>query len=256
MIRKITVFLVSIAILWGGCEGTKDSTGRTTEIDFIFRARYDDKPLVRYQRYDYDTHWVDFFRFNAYMSNLALIRSDGGVVYLSPIEWVDFTPDDARTDTAVDVAIKLRAPEGNYVGIRLGYGVPPGLNAKQPKDFPAGHPLSRENEYWIGWKGYIFNKIEGHVYLNKDTTLRAGLVYHCGSDAVFREYTFNLPIRVEPGAPAIEITFDLKKLFYIDGKWLDLRDPYNQITSNDFNDVVIATKLMNNFRSATKVTQP
>lgn len=248
---------LSVGSLWfsTGCDGTKDNAGPKREVKITFRALYDGQPIVRYAKYDYDNYWVDFFRFNAYMSNLALLRSDGTLERLSSIEWVDFTPDDAPSDTAVNVTLTLRASEGQYAGIRLGYGVPPALNAKQPKDFPAGHPLSREGEYWIGWKGYIFNKIEGRVDLNKDGQPDGGLIYHCGSDAVFREYTFDLPLRVEASAPDIVVAFDLRKLFLINGQWLDLKDPYNHITSNDFNDVVIATKLMDNFRNATTVTQ-
>ncbi len=257
MIKKRALVPLLFGLLWlthTGCEGTKDDATPRVEMKITFRAQYDGRPLVRYQPYDYDTYWVRYLRFNAFMSNIALLK-DGAPVRLSDIEWIDFTPDDAPTDTAVDVTLTLRAPEGVYTGIRLGYGVPPALDVKQPKDFPVGHPLSRENEYWIGWKGYIFNKIEGQVDLNKDGTFDGGLIYHCGSQAVFREYTFDLPIRVGANAPPVTVVFDLRKLFLINGQWLDLRDPYNHITSNDFNDVVIATKLMDNFRNATAVTQ-
>jgi hypothetical protein len=71
----------------------------------------------------------------------------------------------------------------------------------------------------------------------------------------FASTPFDLPIRVGANAPPVTVVFDLRKLFLINGQWLDLRDPYNHITSNDFNDVVIATKLMDNFRNATAVTQ-
>ncbi len=254
MMRWMLALALFVGLTGLACEGTKDNSGPKTEVKITFRVRYGNEPLVRYEKYDYDTYWVDFFRVHAYMSNIALLNKSE-VVPLSSIEWVDFTPDDAKSDTAVDVTLTLRAPEGHYTGLRLGYGVPPALNAKQPKDFAPGHPLSRENEYWIGWKGYIFNKIEGRVDLNKDNTPDGGLIYHCGSDAVFREYTFDVPIRVESGAPPVVVEFDLRKLFILNGEWLDLRDPYNHITSNDFNDVVIATKLMDNFRQATSVKQ-
>lgn len=240
---------------FSACDGTDDILSPTTDVTITFKAVYDGQPLVKYKIYNYDSYSVDFTRFNAFMANIYLL--DGNKeVRLSDIEWVDFTPDLAPTDTAVEVPITFKnVPIGTYTGIRLGYGVPPALNAKQPKDFAFTHPLSRENEYWLGWDSYIFNKIEGRVDLNNNAVFDGGLIYHCGSDAVYREYAFDMPIKVEPGADGLVVEFDLKKLFVIHGTWLDLTIPYNHITSNDFNDVVIATILMDNFGNATTVTQ-
>lgn len=247
--------LFAALLVFAGCDGTKDITNPASDLTITFKAVYDGQPLEKYKTYPYDNYEVDFIRFNAFMANIVLL--DGNKeVRLSDIEWVDFTPDLAPTNKALDVPITFKnVPGGNYTGIRLGYGVPPALNAKQPKDFAFTHPLSRENEYWLGWGSYIFNKIEGRVDLNSNGVFDGGLIYHCGSDAVYREYTFDLPIKVEPGAAGLVVEFDLKKLFVINGTWLDLKIPYNHITSNDFNDVVIATILMDNFGNATSVTQ-
>ncbi|MEQ1744763.1 MAG: MbnP family protein [Saprospiraceae bacterium] len=226
-----------------------------SDVTITFKAVYDGQPLEKYKQYDYDTYRVQFTRFNTFMANIGLI-SGNSVLALSDIGWVDFTPDSAPTDKAVDVSATFSGvPDGTYSGLHLGYGVPKALNALQPKDFAAGHPLSRENEFWLGWGSYIFNKIEGQVDLNNNGVFDGGLIYHCGSDAVYREYEFYLPITVGPGARNIVVEFDLKKLFVISGTWLDLNDPYNHITSNDANDVVIAKKLMDNFDTATTVKQ-
>lgn len=246
-------FLIGLFAL-AGCDGTTDVVDPASSVTITFKALYDGQPLEKYKLYNYDTYRVEYSRFNTFMSNITLL--DGAKeVQLSDIEWVDFTPDLSTTNMAVEVPITFNnVPDGNYTGIRLGYGVPPALNAKQPKDFAPNHPLSRENEYWLGWGSYIFNKIEGRVDLDNNGVFDGGLVYHCGSDAVFREYTFNMPIKVEPGADLV-VEFDLKKLAIINGTWLDLKIPYNHITSNDNNDVVIATLLMNNFGNATAVKQ-
>jgi hypothetical protein len=249
----LPVFLIGL-FAFAGCDGTTDVVEPASSVTITFKALYDGQPLEKYKLYDYDTYRVEYSRFNTFMSNITLL--DGAKeVKLSDIEWVDFTPDLSATNMAVEVPITFNnVPDGNYTGIRLGYGVPPALNAKQPKDFAPTHPLSRENEYWLGWGSYIFNKIEGRVDLDNNGVFDGGLVYHCGSDAVFREYTFNMPIKVEPGADLV-VEFDLKKLAVINGTWLDLKIPYNHITSNDNNDVVIATVLMNNFGNATAVKQ-
>ncbi|MBK9338247.1 MAG: hypothetical protein IPM98_17525 [Lewinellaceae bacterium] len=238
-----------------GCDKKTDTDGPTSSLTVTFRALYDGQPLEKYKLYDYDTYRVELSRFNTFMSNITLLNGSQEVK-LSEIEWVDFTPDLATNNMAVEVPVTFsKVPDGNYTGIRLGYGVPPALNAKQPKDFAFTHPLSRENEYWLGWGSYIFNKIEGRVDLNNNGVFDGGLIYHCGSDAVYREYAFNLPIKVAPGATGVVVEFDLKKLFVINGSWLDLNTPYNHITSNDNNDVVIATILMDNFGNATAVKQ-
>ncbi len=245
------------AAVWtlSGCDGTTDPVlPPSSTFTIKFNAMYDGQPLEKYKNYDYATYQVQFSRFHAFMSNIALLNGSQETP-LSEIAWVDFFPDLVSNNYAVTVPLAIaNVPDGTYTGIRLGYGVPPALNALQPKDFVSTHPLSRENEYWLGWKSYIFNKIEGQVDLDKNGTFDGGLVYHCGSDAVYREYTFNLPIKVEPGA-TLEVEFDLKKLFTINGTWLDLTNPYNHITSNDVNDVVVAKILMDNFGNATTVKQ-
>jgi len=255
MKKFFSLTLLASLLAFSGCDGTDDILGPATDVTITFKAVYDGQPLEKYKLYNYDNYSVEFSRFNTFMANIYLL--DGNKeVRLSDIEWVDFTPDLSPTNIAVEVPITFKnVPSGTYTGIRLGYGVPPALNAKQPKDFAFTHPLSRENEYWLGWGSYIFNKIEGRVDLNNNGVFDGGLIYHCGSDAVYREYTFDMPIQVAPSADGLVVEFDLKKLLVINGVWLDLKIPYNHITSNDFNDVVIATILMDNFGNATTVTQ-
>ncbi|MBK6931585.1 MAG: hypothetical protein IPH12_12265 [Saprospirales bacterium] len=250
MKKVLLAALLAGMALWTGCDGTEPPKGAT--ITITFKALYDGQPLEKYKNYDYDTYQVQFSRFNAFMADFALLDGNNAIKF-GDIAWVDFTPDLAPSNMAVEVPVVFtNVPDGDYTGIRLGYGVPPALNAKQPKDFSAGHPLSRENEYWLGWGSYIFNKIEGQVDLDKNGSYDGSLIYHCGSNAVYRTYDFNVPLKIEPGAN-ITVEFDLKKLFVLNGAWLDLTDTYNHITSNDANDVVIATQLMDNFGNATTV---
>lgn len=251
------IFVLVAATILGGCLGTKDPVlGPSSDFKLTFKAQYDGQPLVKNTNYDYDTYRVRFTRFNTYLSDITLLKGTEEV-RLSDVEWVDFTPSSAVTDAAVEVPVTFNnVPDGDYTGIRIGYGVRPDLNARKPNNFSAGHPLSLENEYWLGWGSYIFTKIEGSVDLNNNDVADGGLIYHCGADATYRTFTFNQPITVGQGAAAT-VSFDLKKLFETaqNGNWLDLNNPYNQITSNDVNDVVIAELLMNRFGDATKVSQ-
>lgn len=246
---------LAAVLFFAGCDGTADpDLPPSSDLTVTFKALYDGQTLEKYKSYNYDTYKVHFSRFNTFLSDITLLKGNEEFK-LSDIEWVDFTPDSAPNDLAVDVPIKFKnVPDGDYTGIRIGYGVSPDLNAKQPNNFSSTHPLSRENEYWLGWKSYIFNKIEGKADLDNSGVFGSSLVYHCGSDAVYRTYTFNTPIRIEQGAVAT-VAFDLKKLFTINGNWFDLKIPANQITSNDVGNVVVATILMDNFDFATTVIQ-
>lgn len=254
MKNPFLIMLLAGAAWLSACKDKNTPEGPTSDLTVTFKALYDGQPLEKYKVYDYDTYKVQFSRFNAFLSNITLFNANGSAV-LSDINWVDFTPDTASGNLAVAVPVTFKnVPEDTYSGMRIGFGVPAAMNAKQPKDYPAGHPLSRENEYWLGWKSYIFSKIEGQVDLDNDKVYDAGLVYHCGSDAVYRSYAFNTPIQVAPGAKAT-VEIDLKKIFNPGGAWFDLSQQANQLTSNDAGNVVVATVLVNNFGVATTVKQ-
>jgi hypothetical protein len=227
----------------------------TSELTVTFKATYDGQPLVKNQKYDYDNFKAQFTRFNTYISNFSLISEGGDVFNLSEITWVDFTPDFASGDNAVDVTVKFDAPQAKYRTVKMGFGVPEELNKKRPSDFEAGHPLSLENEYWSGWKSYIFNKIEGEADSDNNGASDLFLSYHSGSDPVYREYEFPLNFEVGTTPAALTVELDLKRLFNADNTWFDMAAPGNQATSNDISDIRVATILMNNFDNATTVKQ-
>lgn len=214
-----------------------------------FRALYDGQSLEKGKNYPYADKVILFDKFNTYLSDIILLKG-AEETRLSDIEWVDFTPDVAPDNKAVDVTVKCTVPDGNYTGLKIGYGVRPDLNAKKPSDYPVGHPLYLENEYWNGWNSYIFTKVQGRYDLNGDNVPEANLFYHCGSDAVYNTATFAKDIRVS-GDASLVVVFDLKKLFTFDGQLLDLTDPANQATSHDAGNIALGQKVMFNFKNAT-----
>jgi len=250
MTRILLLSLLAGTIFISSC-GDRDAVNVIPpDVNFglTFKALYDGQPLEKYKDYAYDNYTVSFSRFNTYVSNVTLLKGTEEVL-LADVEWVDFTPDLAPDNNAVPVTKWYRVPEGAYTGVKIGFGVRPDLNAKQPRDFPADHPLAREIEYWLGWKSYIFTKIEGQGTSPASASPDIFMLFHCGSDAVYREYTFNHDIQVKEGVEQ-EIMLDLKKLFTINGDWFDLTVPTNQYTSNNPADVTVATILMDNFANA------
>ncbi|MDX1911253.1 MAG: MbnP family protein [Saprospiraceae bacterium] len=254
----IRIFLLALVsgLFFSACE--KNHTHESgVPFTISYKATYDGEQLTKYKNYPYGTaaYPLQFSRFSTYLSDIELIKADGSTHRLTEIEWVEFTPDNASTDLSAIPAITYNnVPEGEYTGIRIGYGVKPSLNAKVPADFSGNHPLARELEYWSGWDSYIFNKIEGQGDADNNGAFDHFLLFHCGSDAVYKVYEFSLPIHVHAGHPGLNVTFDLKKLFILaDGSWYDIVT--NHATSNNPNDISVALVLMNNFEKATSVTQ-
>lgn len=244
--------ILPVVLLFTACRD-KDNTGQPTDFTITFKARYDGEHLIRNKYYPYDNYKVLFSRFNSFFSDIKLLKSDGTEQLLTDAAMVNFTPDISSTDSSAIVKLTFSVPSGDYSGLKMGYGVKPSDNAKKPQDFPVGHPFNNELEYWAGWKSYIFNKIEGTGDSDNNNEDDIFLIYHCGSDAVYREYAFNKDIKVSDNNSGITVAFDLKKLFYVDNQWFDLKIDDNQFTSNKATDVRVATILMDNYDHATSV---
>lgn len=242
--------LLLAAALFVGCDG-KENPVLPDNFTLTFKALYDGQPLEKYKNYPYGDKVVLFDKFNTFLSDITLLKG-AEEVKLSDVEWVDFTPDFAPNDTAVQVSFKYAVPDGHYTGIKIGYGVRPDLNAKTPADYAVDHPLYRESEYWSGWHSYIFTKIQGKVDLDANAAPETNIFYHCGSDAVYNTATIAQGIHVA-GDHALVVEFDLKKLFTFDGQLLDLTVPTNQATSHSASNIALGQKVMLNFKNATAV---
>lgn len=245
--------LLLAAALFSGCEkdekpAPQDPTPQDN-FSLTFKVLYDGQPLEKYKNYPYGDKTIQFNKFNIYLSDLTLLDA-ANEVKLSDIEWVDFTPDLAPNDEAVEVEFKYDVPDGDYTGLKIGYGVKEDLNKKTPADFPSGHPLYIESEYWLGWQSYIFAKVQGKVDLDGDGTPEANIFYHCGSDAVYNTATMVQTIRVA-GNGSLTVEFDLKKLFTFGGQLLDLTVADNRTTSHDASNIALGQMMMNNFKNAT-----
>jgi hypothetical protein len=248
--KFLPAFIVVLALVNTGCDKHNhgDDT-HSTNLIIAFRALYDGQPLEFYKKYDYDTYQVQFSRFSTYLSDIKLLKGTAETS-VSDIAWVDFAPSGSANGAAT-VLLKATVPGDDYSGLKIGYGVHPDLNAKKPADFAAGHPLSFEGEFWPGWKSYIFNKIEGNGDSDADGIDDVFMVFHCGSDKVYREVSFSKAISAHLATTNLVVEIDLKKLFNPDGTWWDMKLKDNQKTSELSSDVRVATYLMDNFDNAT-----
>ena len=254
--NKVTYFFALLALAFlPACH--EHDEGSTADFTVTFKSHFAGEQLTKYKNYPYGLAGIplQFTRFSTYLSDIELIKADGSSYRLAEIEYIDFTPENASTDLSATPAITYKnVPEGEYTGLRIGYGVKPSLNAKDPADFDNNHPLAKEIEYWSGWNSYIFTKIEGKADSENNGSLDISLLYHCGSDAVYKVYELATPIHVHAGEPGIAVNFDLEKIFTMDdGSYYDIVT--NFYTSNNPNDIIVAQVLMHNFEKATTVVQ-
>lgn len=247
------VCCVYAAISLSGCGG---GDKKTAPISINFKATYGDAPFVSFKNYEYlDGKKVFFNLFQYFISNVELVRADGSTEKLTDVEYVNLAFDNDGAASAGKTITFNNIEEGVYTGLRLGIGVPENVNNKNPNSLPASSPLTVNggNEFWSGWKSYIFLKIEGRYDADGDNNVfEKSLEYHCGSNAVYRNLTFTKPITVAAaGSTELFLSADIAKLLRDNGQKLDLVT-FSR-TSDDANDIVVATKVMNNVSTAFEI---
>ena len=241
--------LLSFALTCSLFSCDKSDPAATVQLKVALQATYDGKPLSDANSYALGTSQLRFSRFNTYLSDITLANSDVEVI-MSEIEWAQFLPKTSNLDSAGRVVFTFEVPEGKYTSLKMGLGVKPSLNGKRPSDFAVNHPLYQENEYWTGWKSYIFTKVEGKSTVNG--VAGNALTHHCGSDEVYTKVEYAQDIEVD-GKKGILITMDLKKLMTYDGTPLDLSQINNLATSHDASNLTLGKKIMANFKNAITV---
>lgn len=244
-----SVLLLSSALTLSLFSCDKSDPAATVQIKVALQATYDGKPLSDADTYTLGTNQLRFSRFSTYLSDIVLVNGSAET-RLSEIEWAQFLPKTSNLDSAGRVVFTYEAPEGQYTGLKIGLGVKSDLNNKKPSDFAVNHPLYQENEYWTGWKSYIFTKVEGKATVNG--VAGNSLTHHCGSNEVYTPVEFTQTIDVD-GKKGILITMDLKKLMTYDGTPLDLSQINNLATSHDASNLVLGKKIMANFKNAITV---
>jgi len=243
--------LIAIGFTFSAC---KHDDAPATDFSLTFRSTYDGNQVEKSKHYDYNGHPLYFTVFTLFLSDITLLRGSEEIV-VSEAEFLDFLPNASSSNLSVEPKFTYKnVPEGEYTGIRIGYGVKPANNDRRVSDWPAGHPLANEQEYWSGWKSFIFSKIEGSGDKNNDGTFDHYLVYHCGGNGVYKTFTFNQPFHVHVGEEGLKVALDLKQLFIQDDAsyWDMVKEP---ATSNDKNDLLVADAIMSKFGKATKISQ-
>lgn len=121
--------------------------------------------------------------------------------------FLNFTGLDDSVTASKGLVVKIKKQPGTYTTFGLGFGVDDDLNGKKPQDYSSDNPLSKSEEYWEGWKSYIFFKLEGLMDKDGDGTFETGVTYHTGSNEVKTSFISNQTYTVTD--KAITLNFEL-----------------------------------------------
>lgn len=192
------------------------------DVDLVFKVTYGGQPLEMFKNYKYPVtgELLNFTRFAFYVADINVKKqsnSSGQVTEIktTEIDFLDVTEAHTGNLGVNGFVYTLKGvEEGEYSGLRFGLGVPPALNAKEPKDYPASNVLSSTSNYWSVWKSYIFFRPEGKIDLKNDGTPGEGFALHLGGDSAYVPFDFMKTFIVQEGVNArIEIEIDLEKYF-------------------------------------------
>lgn len=172
---------------------------------------------------------VNFWRL--YLSNVALVRSDGSELPLPGVVLAEFTNGSPTQNVRV---FSADAPEGSYRGLRFDVGVPRDLNHLDASTQQA--PLGVDSGmYWAWNPGYIFSRFEGTAALGGQSL---PIALHMGEDR--RRLTVNLAdlqkpdtlLTVGPQGAAVSVKADLSQMLVsgVNGQPFDLsQSSYQQV---------------------------
>ena len=164
----------------------------TTDLSINFKLRYQDAPLVMLQEYTYpDGRTIRFSRISFYLSDIRV--TDGrDELSIKDAEMVNLSASHADMNGANNgLSLSFEEiPLEQINTLKMNIGLTEEQNKKVPADYESGHPLSQSGEYWIGWKSYIFAKIEGFIDLDKDGVAESTFALHLGSDPIRRAVQF------------------------------------------------------------------
>jgi hypothetical protein len=198
-----------------------------TQLRLNATSTFGDQPLVMFEEtYAYpDNQVLQLQLFQAYLSDIRLLYQEDGETMEEPLTDVVLAQfADVFTAEAALSGLELgefEVPARTYTGLRLGFGLPPELNATVPSDYEVTHPLAQN--YWADANSYIFFKIEGNTDVDGDGEMTDKLTFHVGGNNNFNEVELLQPIEVKAGGTAVlNLNIDLQAIMLSDdGEFID-----------------------------------
>ncbi len=250
------LILVSPAV--SGCDSTVDEQG-SAAVTLSLVPVVDGTPLSGdlSTTYDLNGATVTFSTARMYLSEIALVRSDGSLVTFQGDEITvpAKDPDDNDVTHSVSDRIVLakhdlgerayalgEAPSGMYTGIRYKVGIAGTTNRVDPSQVPAEHPLAKQtdrNNHWSWNAGYMFIRMDGEVDTDGDGTPDEEWETHLGTPRVLMDVSLFREFELAGGQDAeLSIVADYGSLL----KDVDLTNPDERLC-HTMNNLPVANKV-------------
>lgn len=230
----IMLFLVSVS----GCKEKE----KTNNLTLHFDATYGNQDFALNTVYtDNNGRKLKFEKFKFFVSHVTLIKNDNSEVELKDVALIDFSK-------PASLEISADLDEADFKAIRLGFGVDSIQNESSPQTAPAGSALAQAGEMYWSWLKYNHLFIEGKYAEPGSENFYGAILYHVGTNPLYKTVTFNNSFTVCCGLNVNpQLSLDVKKIF--DGPpAIDL--PTEGVTESQENKYAIAEKFANNFSQA------
>lgn len=140
-----------------------------------------------------------------------------------------------------------------FDGLNFNIGVDETTNALDEEDYnsrPAGDPLGVQDPsmHWSWNAGYRFARIDGKADLDNDGEFETSIVYHTGTNALFRSVSMTPSLDLKEGANTVEIGLNIADAFI----GVDFSDAEQQTTHTGDNPE-LATKIADNLKNSVSV---
>lgn len=232
-------------------EETPEETVTKGQFTLSMDAKWGNEDFVIEQVYvDSYGNRIRVDKFMSYLAQMSLVRADGSEVLLKDFMLADFER---------DLDLDFEVPVGNYVGLKMGLGVPEAYNKNvDPAQYPSSHPLSvagSQGMFWYWSTGYIFTKFEGKIDTTgtPDAELLDAFLFHIGDDPYYRVVNFSdLNIQVNTStAAALQLNIFVDQILVpASGTSIDLAT--NAVTHTSEQDV-LANSFFDNYAAAIAV---
>lgn len=210
MTNKLILGFLAVAFLFlQACEKTEDGFG---QLNLEYQLTYDGTPVSIFDEITHEETPLFFDKFKLFTSNIDLLDGNDEVTPLADAAFLDFdNPEDENASPGTYVVEFRNIEAKTYNLLNLGIGLSPTLNATQPSDYTASHPLA--SHYWEQWSSYIYMILEGKADFDGDGMKTDVLTYHIGNDEAFSTKLFTKEINIQKDkTTTLQLTVDLKTM--------------------------------------------